>query len=49
MRGAIDRFGDIEPSLSTLWGDFPYELAERSLRLFAASVMPRFAPVAAFA
>ena len=40
---AMARFGDIEPSLSLLWSNFPYEQAEWSLRLFAAEVMPRFA------
>jgi alkanesulfonate monooxygenase SsuD/methylene tetrahydromethanopterin reductase-like flavin-dependent oxidoreductase (luciferase family) len=42
VRGAGELFGDIEPSLSLHWGDFPYEQSERSLRLFAAEVMPRF-------
>jgi alkanesulfonate monooxygenase SsuD/methylene tetrahydromethanopterin reductase-like flavin-dependent oxidoreductase (luciferase family) len=41
VRSARELFGDIEPSLSLLWGNFPYEQAERSLRLFAAEVMPR--------
>lgn len=36
------RFGAIEPSLQTLYGSMPLEAAERSLRLFAAEVMPRF-------
>ena len=44
VRGALGLFGDVEPSLSLLWGNFPYEQAERSLRLFASDVMPRFAP-----
>jgi natural product biosynthesis luciferase-like monooxygenase protein len=38
----VDIFGDIEPSLSVHWGNFDYELSERSLRLFADEVMPRF-------
>jgi alkanesulfonate monooxygenase SsuD/methylene tetrahydromethanopterin reductase-like flavin-dependent oxidoreductase (luciferase family) len=44
VRNALDLFGDIEPSLSVLWSDMPYPVVERSLRLFAAEVMPRFAP-----
>src|SRR2546428_13685963 len=43
VRGALGLFGDVEPSLSLHWGNFPYEQAERSLRLFASDVMPRFA------
>jgi len=43
LRHAIDLFGEIEPSLSVLWGNMPYEAAERSLRLFASEVMSRFA------
>jgi len=42
VRNALDLFGDIEPSLSILWSDMAYPVAERSLRLFAAEVMPRF-------
>src|SRR2546426_8965450 len=42
VRGDLGFFGDVEPSLSLLWGNFPYEQAERSLRLFASDVMPRF-------
>ncbi len=34
-------FGEIEPSLSTMYGNMPYEMSERSLRLFAQEVMPR--------
>ncbi len=43
ITGAVELFGDIEPSLSMLWGNMPYDDAERSLRLFASEVMPRFA------
>ncbi len=43
VRNALDLFDDVEPSLSVLWSDIPYPAAERSLRLFAAEVMPRFA------
>jgi alkanesulfonate monooxygenase SsuD/methylene tetrahydromethanopterin reductase-like flavin-dependent oxidoreductase (luciferase family) len=43
IQSAVERFGDIEPSLSILWGNMPYEVAARSLRLFAGEVMPRFA------
>lgn len=42
IRNAIQLFGDIEPSLSILWGDVPYAVAERSLRLFARDVVPLF-------
>jgi alkanesulfonate monooxygenase SsuD/methylene tetrahydromethanopterin reductase-like flavin-dependent oxidoreductase (luciferase family) len=42
IENAARLFGDIEPSLSLLWGNFPYEQAESSLRLFASEVMPRF-------
>lgn len=35
-----DTFGDIEPSLSVLWGNLSYEVSERSLRLFADEVLP---------
>ncbi len=42
VRNAIDLFGDIEPSLSVLFGAMPYDIGERSVRLFAAEVMPRF-------
>lgn len=40
---ALELFGDIEPSLSILWGNLAFEAAEPSLRLFASKVMPRFA------
>jgi alkanesulfonate monooxygenase SsuD/methylene tetrahydromethanopterin reductase-like flavin-dependent oxidoreductase (luciferase family) len=43
IRHALEWFGDVEPSLSILWGNMPYPAAETSLRLFAAEVMPRFA------
>jgi alkanesulfonate monooxygenase SsuD/methylene tetrahydromethanopterin reductase-like flavin-dependent oxidoreductase (luciferase family) len=43
IRQAIDIFGDIEPSMSILWGDMPYANAERTLRIFAEQVMPAFA------
>jgi alkanesulfonate monooxygenase SsuD/methylene tetrahydromethanopterin reductase-like flavin-dependent oxidoreductase (luciferase family) len=39
---ALGLFGDVEPSLSILWGDTPFEQAECSLRLFGTQVMPRF-------
>jgi alkanesulfonate monooxygenase SsuD/methylene tetrahydromethanopterin reductase-like flavin-dependent oxidoreductase (luciferase family) len=42
IQTAIDLFGDIEPSLSVLWGNLSLEESERSLRLFASSVMPGF-------
>jgi alkanesulfonate monooxygenase SsuD/methylene tetrahydromethanopterin reductase-like flavin-dependent oxidoreductase (luciferase family) len=42
IRDTLARFGDVEPSLQTLYGAMPYEVAECSLRLFAAEVMPRF-------
>jgi alkanesulfonate monooxygenase SsuD/methylene tetrahydromethanopterin reductase-like flavin-dependent oxidoreductase (luciferase family) len=42
LRHVLDLFGDVEPSLSVLFGNMPYPTAERSLRLFAAEVMPRF-------
>jgi alkanesulfonate monooxygenase SsuD/methylene tetrahydromethanopterin reductase-like flavin-dependent oxidoreductase (luciferase family) len=42
IRFVLDLFGDVEPSLQTLYGNMPYEQAERSLRLFASDVMPRF-------
>jgi alkanesulfonate monooxygenase SsuD/methylene tetrahydromethanopterin reductase-like flavin-dependent oxidoreductase (luciferase family) len=42
MRHILELFGDIEPSLSMLYGNMPLEMAERSLRLFATEVMPRF-------
>lgn len=44
VREALARFGDVEPSLQTLYGTMPFEAAERSLRLFAERVMPRFGP-----
>jgi alkanesulfonate monooxygenase SsuD/methylene tetrahydromethanopterin reductase-like flavin-dependent oxidoreductase (luciferase family) len=47
VRNTIELFGDIEPSLSVLWGNMPYEAAERSLRAFASDVMPLFAPAPA--
>src|SRR2546428_12939528 len=47
VQNAVELFGDVEPSLSVLWGNMPYEAAERSLRLFASDVMPRFAPAPA--
>lgn len=48
IRGVLELFGDVEPSLQTLYGNMPVEQAERSVRLFAAEVMPRFArPLAA--
>ena len=42
-RQIVELFGDIEPSLSVLYAHMPYELAERSLRLFAKEVMPHLA------
>lgn len=38
----LQTFGGVEPSLQVLYGNMPYEQAERSLRLFAREVMPRF-------
>jgi alkanesulfonate monooxygenase SsuD/methylene tetrahydromethanopterin reductase-like flavin-dependent oxidoreductase (luciferase family) len=49
VREAVDLFGDIEPSLSVLWGHMPYHQAEHSLRLFAAEVMPRLSEATAIA
>lgn len=45
VQNAVELFGDIEPSCQVLWGNMPYELAERSLRRFAKEVMPRFGRV----
>ena len=42
IRSVLELFGDVEPSLQALYGNMPYERAERSLRLFAERVMPRF-------
>ena len=42
LRHILELFGDVEPSLQTLYGDMPLEMAERSMRLFAEEVMPRF-------
>jgi alkanesulfonate monooxygenase SsuD/methylene tetrahydromethanopterin reductase-like flavin-dependent oxidoreductase (luciferase family) len=42
IRSVLELFGDVEPSLRMLYGNMPYERAERSLRLFAERVMPRF-------
>lgn len=42
IRRVLDLFGDVEPSMSMLFGNMPYAAAESSLRLFAAEVMPRF-------
>ena len=47
IQNAVELFGDIEPSLSVLWGNMPYEAAERSLRVFASDVMPRLAHASA--
>src|SRR5256886_7089244 len=47
IQNAVELFGDIEPSLSVLWGNMPYAAAERSLRLFAGDVIPWFAPTPA--
>ena len=47
VRTTLDLFGDVEPSLSVLWGNLSFEQSERSLRLFASAVMPRFQAVAA--
>lgn len=47
IRYILDLFGDVEPSLQVLYGDMQYEQAERSLRLFADEVMPRFRQAAA--
>jgi hypothetical protein len=41
LRNVVDYFGDIEPSLSVLWGDLSYDASERSLRMFADEVMSR--------
>ncbi len=49
VRHVLEVFGDMEPSLQLLWGNMPYEQAERSLRLFAAEVAPRFADAPAAA
>ena len=42
IRAKLELFGDIEPSLQLMYGNMPIDVAERSLRLFAAEVMPRF-------
>ena len=42
VRYTIDLFGEVEPSLSVLWGNLSYEAAERGLQLFASDVMPGF-------
>jgi alkanesulfonate monooxygenase SsuD/methylene tetrahydromethanopterin reductase-like flavin-dependent oxidoreductase (luciferase family) len=47
IRHILDLFGDVEPSLQILYGNMPYETAERSVRLFAEAVMPRFQTAAA--
>jgi alkanesulfonate monooxygenase SsuD/methylene tetrahydromethanopterin reductase-like flavin-dependent oxidoreductase (luciferase family) len=47
IRSILDLFGDVEPSLQVLYGNVRYEQAERSLRLFAEEVMPRFRQAAA--
>jgi alkanesulfonate monooxygenase SsuD/methylene tetrahydromethanopterin reductase-like flavin-dependent oxidoreductase (luciferase family) len=47
VRSILDLFGDVEPSLQVLYGNMRYEQAERSLRLFAERVMPRFRQAAA--
>jgi alkanesulfonate monooxygenase SsuD/methylene tetrahydromethanopterin reductase-like flavin-dependent oxidoreductase (luciferase family) len=44
VRAAQDLFGDLEPSLSILWGNLPFDQSERSLRLFGSEVLPHFAP-----
>jgi alkanesulfonate monooxygenase SsuD/methylene tetrahydromethanopterin reductase-like flavin-dependent oxidoreductase (luciferase family) len=41
LRHLVDLFGEIEPSMQIMFGDMPFEAAERSLRLFATAVMPR--------
>lgn len=41
IRQVVNLFGDIEPSLSMLYGNMPFAMAERSLRLFAEEVLPR--------
>jgi alkanesulfonate monooxygenase SsuD/methylene tetrahydromethanopterin reductase-like flavin-dependent oxidoreductase (luciferase family) len=43
IQSVLDLFGDVELSLQALFGNMPVEHAERSLRLFASDVMPRFA------
>lgn len=47
VQNAVELFGDIEPSLSVLWGNMLHEAAERSLRVFASDVLPRFADASA--
>jgi alkanesulfonate monooxygenase SsuD/methylene tetrahydromethanopterin reductase-like flavin-dependent oxidoreductase (luciferase family) len=42
IRFVLELFGAVEPSLQVLYGNMPYGQAERSLRLFADEVMPRF-------
>jgi alkanesulfonate monooxygenase SsuD/methylene tetrahydromethanopterin reductase-like flavin-dependent oxidoreductase (luciferase family) len=42
LESILDRFGEVEPSLQLLYGNMPHVMAERSLRLFAQEVMPRF-------
>jgi hypothetical protein len=38
----FDIFGDVEPSLSMLWGNLSYEVSERSPRLFADEIRLTF-------
>ncbi len=40
MRLILELFGDVEPSLSVMYGNMPVGVAERSLRLFAQEVAP---------
>ena len=47
IRSAVELFGEIEPSLSILWGNLSFEQAEASLKLVGSAVMPRFQRVAA--
>lgn len=47
IHSVLDLFGDVEPSLQMLYGNMRYEHAERSLRLFAEHVIPRFRQAAA--
>ena len=48
-RHIAELFGDLEPSLQLLWGNMSYETAQRSLRLFASAVKPRFGGAATVA
>jgi alkanesulfonate monooxygenase SsuD/methylene tetrahydromethanopterin reductase-like flavin-dependent oxidoreductase (luciferase family) len=43
IREIVKQFGPVEPSLQVMFGDISEAAARRSLKLFAAEVMPRLA------